>query len=124
MKKLLLLIFMSVWFSQITLCDEPAISSGLIPLTCSYNNPTAIKGNIKRSPAKRPVAYLSGETVSFPAFACDCTFELVDAVTDEVIYSLYVLASETSCPLPSGMKGEYILRFTFEQYTLEGYVEL
>ncbi|MCM1078651.1 MAG: DUF3244 domain-containing protein [Clostridium sp.] len=95
-----------------------------IELHCSWIPPYSSQYPIRRSPAKRPVAYLSGETVSFPAFTGGCTLELVDASTEEVVYSQHIPASETSCTLPSDMKGEYILRFTFEQYTLEGYVEL
>lgn len=95
-----------------------------IDLTCSYDDITRYTGDIKRAPARKPTAYLEGNTISFPAFASDCTFEVVDAATEEVVFSRYVSASETSCQLLAELIGEYIIRFVFEQYVLEGKVEV
>ena len=115
---------MSVGFSQMALCEELVTMPIQVPLTCSYDNVTSCKGGVKRIPAKCPIAYLEGNNISFPAFLSDCTFEVVDAATEEVVSSLYVSASETSCLLPANLKGEYIIRFVFEQYALEGYMKL
>lgn len=124
MKKLLLLILMSVGFSQMALCEELAIMPIQVPLTCSYDDDVTYKKGIKRVPAKYPIAYLEGNSISFSAFASDCIFEVMDAATGEVICCQYVSASETTCLLPADMKGEYIVRFVFEQYALEGYITL
>lgn len=107
-----------------SLCEEPVMLPTQVPLTCSYRDAATYKHGIKRAPARRMNAYINGRIVSFPAFASDCTFEMVDAATEEIVHSLYVSASETSCELPIGLAGEYIIRFVFEQYVLEGYVEL
>ncbi|TGX80601.1 hypothetical protein E5358_12585 [Palleniella muris] len=124
MKKLLLLIFMAVGFSQMVLCEEPVVLPSQVPLTCSYSDDATYKKGIKRAPVKCPIAYLEGNNISFPAFASDCTFEVVDASTEEKVFCQYISASETSCQLPAGLSGEYIIRFVFGQYELEGYIAL
>ena len=100
-------------------------SNGIpIDIYVSFREPYPAKDHIMRAPAKVPEVYLKDNLVTFDAFGSACTLELVDTETNETVYNQVIPAGGTSCPLPSTLKGRYLIRFVFESVVYWGYIDL
>ena len=102
-----------------------SVSEGMqIDIYASFVEPRPTKGHIMRAPAKLPEVYLKDYLVTFDAFGGACTLEVVGTEINEVIYNQVIPAGDTSCLLPSTLKGRYLIRFVFESVVYWGYIDL
>lgn len=116
-----LVISLALFFPKKMIATE--YNESIIGIYVEFDNPYQNPASKPRMPIKIPTVSLDGHLIYFNALGDSCTLEVTDENND-VVYSRLISAEETCFLLPSTLKGQYLIKFIFENLTYWGYIEL
>lgn len=77
-----------------------------------------------RTPANPPMVYQNNYTIIFEISGFCSSVSVIDIESDNVVYEVLVLDSETEITLPQNLQGEYEIRFNRDSYYYSGIIYL
>ncbi len=126
MKRINLLLFISLLFSSVSMAQEPYSipeSSLRIEFVCEHINNNAGQVGRPRTPIQPPTVYLCDHTLYICGDYGD--FSLQVLTDDETaVYSAYVTSGTTEVQLPATLSGDYVLQLECGNFLFTGEIAL
>ena len=104
------------------ICTFAQKSTTEIHLEANWDDPSVLGSQFPRVPARLPIIYQCGHTLSFNAFSTGCTLE-VSQERETILYS-YIKAGDTTFDIPLTLSGNYVLHFKFDSVEYIGDITL